>query len=130
MTHWAERYIGRPWASGANGPDSFDCWGLVREVERDHFGRELPDAPDRQALIDTAREVLGAQAWVRTIAPIEGDGVIMRMGPQVHVGVYLEADGGGVLHAVEGVGVVFTARDQLAVRGWRRVEYWHCVEGA
>jgi cell wall-associated NlpC family hydrolase len=122
--HFALEYVGKPWARGADGPEAFDCWGLVREVERRHFGRELPEAPERAALLDTAREVLRRGQWLRTIAPREGDGVIIRYGPQVHVGVYLDADGGGVLHAVEGVGVIYTLVTDLRHNGWTRVEYY------
>ena len=40
--HWSSAYIGLPWELGAEGPDAFDCWGLARWVQREHYGRELP----------------------------------------------------------------------------------------
>jgi cell wall-associated NlpC family hydrolase len=53
-THWSARYVGLPWAPGADGPDAYDCWGLVRAVQRERYGRDLPrlavraDAPPGQ----------------------------------------------------------------------------------
>jgi cell wall-associated NlpC family hydrolase len=35
--------IGAPFAYGGRGPDAFDCYGLVRELYRRHFGVTLPD---------------------------------------------------------------------------------------
>lgn len=40
--HWAFDLIGRPYDLGAGGPDSFDCWGLVRWVFKNVHGIELP----------------------------------------------------------------------------------------
>ena len=34
--------VGVPFEDGGRGPDSFDCWGLVREVYH-RYGIELPD---------------------------------------------------------------------------------------
>ncbi|TAN71888.1 MAG: DUF87 domain-containing protein [Magnetospirillum sp.] len=36
----------------------------------------------------------------------------------IHVGVWLDVDGGGVLHCAEGAGVVFQRSDALALNGW------------
>ncbi len=44
--HWATHYIGLPWHAGARGPEAFDCWGLFLAIQRDHFGRELPEIPE------------------------------------------------------------------------------------
>lgn len=43
MTPWVSKYIGLPFEDCANGPDSFDCWGLVRFVMENEFGILLPD---------------------------------------------------------------------------------------
>jgi cell wall-associated NlpC family hydrolase len=42
VSHWSAGYVGLPWVPGADGPDAFDCWGLVRHVQRAHYGRDLP----------------------------------------------------------------------------------------
>lgn len=36
--------LGLPFADGGRGPDSYDCWGIVREVYR-RYGVTLPDYP-------------------------------------------------------------------------------------
>lgn len=36
--------LGLPFADGGRGPETYDCWGLVREVYRRH-GVILPDYP-------------------------------------------------------------------------------------
>ena len=42
MPHFANKYIGRPWVAGAQGPDSFDCWGFVRYVLKHEYGHDVP----------------------------------------------------------------------------------------
>lgn len=123
--------IGRPWRPGATGPDAYDCWGLVAHVSRALFGRELPDAV---AGIDLRRprEVIGAiraSAMQRRFLPAEsprpGDLVLMaRRSDPVHVGIWIEPTPGapGVLHAVQGQGVLFQSLAQVRA-GWTRIEF-------
>lgn len=40
MTHFACKYIGLPWVAGAQGPDEFDCWGMVRWILYNKNGYE------------------------------------------------------------------------------------------
>jgi cell wall-associated NlpC family hydrolase len=121
----ANQYINRPWASGARGPDTFDCWGLLAWVQRHHFGIALPDLPD---VPDERRDLYHAQmeagSWRLVDRPVHGCGVLLRGGDRPHVGVYLNLDGGGVLHALEGVGVVFTPRPQLRMMGYPRASWY------
>jgi cell wall-associated NlpC family hydrolase len=129
MTHWATRYIGLPWANGAQGPDAFDCWALVRHVQREHYGRELPiigvDADDLAAVGAAFAGHPERARWQRVDAPQDGDCVLTHRGAQLdHVGVYLDLDGGRVLHAVRGSGVVCTALPVLQRLGWHPVEFY------
>ncbi|MFZ5917046.1 MAG: hypothetical protein ACOYZ7_08950 [Chloroflexota bacterium] len=41
-----------------------------------------------------------------------------------HVGVWTDADGGGVVHGVRGAGVVFTRLPALAAMGYRVLGYY------
>lgn len=50
--------IGLPWELGANGPDTYDCWGLACEVLR-RQGYELDD------------EI--GEKWIRSYTPGETD---------------------------------------------------------
>jgi hypothetical protein len=119
MDHWAAKYIGLPWASGARGPREMDCWGLLCCVNRDQFGIELPlhpvDANDHLAVARALGAHLDPKEWTRLTVPVDGCGVAMGVGKRFnHVGVWLAVDGGLILHSAHGRGV--TAQSLLAVR--------------
>jgi len=122
--HWAEDLIGRPWRAGGRGPNAFDCWGLVRYCWRDRFGIQVPEIPidagDLRAVHAGFRDHPERRRWRLVADPREGDAVLMRQSRHpIHVGLWLEADGGGVLHAARGIGVVFQNPRDLALQGWR-----------
>ena len=122
--HWAEELIGRPYRAGGQGPNAFDCWGLVRWVMAHRFQRELPAIPiepdDLRAVLLAFRDHPERQRWAAVQEPDEGDCVLLRQSRHpIHVGVWLGVDGGGVLHAVEGNGVVFQRFRDLLNSGWR-----------
>ena len=116
--------IGLPWVAGARGPKTYDCWGLFLEVQRSQFNHELPEIP-----VDAlnVKEVLNAfshhperQRWQKVKQPTEGDAILMRQSRYpVHIGVWLDIDGGGVLHAVQHAGVVYQTLTALEAHGWR-----------
>lgn len=43
MTHdeFITQAIGKPWVNRADGPDSYDCWGIVVAYYREVLGKEL-----------------------------------------------------------------------------------------
>jgi hypothetical protein len=60
------------------------------------------------------------------------DGDIVEMGSAKdmwHVGIWLDVDNGGILHSVQGVGVVFTQARHLKMLGWSQVIYWRFNKG-
>jgi cell wall-associated NlpC family hydrolase len=124
----ANAYIGLPWVDGGRGPESFDCWGLLRWIQEKHFDLVLPALP---SVPDATRELYRAQmesgAWSVITRPVHGCGALLRGGDRPHVGVYLDLDGGGVLHAQQGVGVVFTAKQQLKMVGYGRASWYRFV---
>ena len=118
------RLIGLPWIAGARGPEAYDCWGLFLAVQHDHFGRDLPEIPvdalDLRAVLDAFSAHPERQRWQAVPQPEEGDAVLMRQSRYpVHIGVWLNIDGGGVLHAVRHAGVVFQTLAALDAHGWR-----------
>ena len=122
--HWAEDLIGRPWQAGGRGPDAFDCWGMVRFCWREHFGIEVPeipvDAADLRRVLDAFRDHPERRRWRLVAEPREGDAVLMRQSRlPVHVGLWLDVDGGGVLHAARTIGVAFQRPGALDLQGWR-----------
>ena len=123
MTHFANKYIGHPWVAGAQGPDSFDCWGFVRYVLKHEYGYDVPQVnvnPEclRDVLV-AFRTNLVFQAFEEVPVPQDGDVVLMRQAKNpVHAGLWLNIDGGCVLHCVRGNGVVFQNVCSLNTSGW------------
>lgn len=127
MSCWAG-YIGTPWARGGDGPQGYNCWNFVRHIQRTHFGRELPqvevteDAP--LGFVRQLRRHPARRDWVQVETPSEGDCVEMGSGRTVtHVGVWVAAGGGGVLHCVRGMGVVFSSRFMVRA-DWPLLRFW------
>jgi cell wall-associated NlpC family hydrolase len=127
--HWATQYLGKKWVSGARGPDTFDCWGLVQFVEKKHYNRDLPDFPiDAHALARIAVEIDEQSkngTWEQIPKPV--DGCIVALGHNQrfhHVGLYLEVDGGFILHSLDHHGVLCTPTARLKSSGWNRVAYY------
>ena len=125
--------IGLPWIAGARGPEAYDCWGLFLAVQRQHFGRDLPEIPvdalDLRAVLDAFIAHPERQRWQPVSAAEEGDAVLMRQSRYpVHIGVWLAIDGGGVLHAVRHAGVVFQTLAALDAHGWRIEGYYRFRE--
>ena len=126
--HWAARWIGRPYARGGRGPEAVDCWGLCLAVWRERYGVELPDlwpAATGGLIAHRLLRIRPGVAARRLAGPVEGCAVIMaRARIADHIGVWIApSDGGGVLHAVEPVGVVFSRPGALAGAGLRIVDY-------
>jgi cell wall-associated NlpC family hydrolase len=133
MNHWAEAYIGKPWCVAADGPDAFDCWGLVVDIQRQHYGRTLEIIPVEQdnlrQLIRTIETHPVRQDWQPTNTPNEGDVVLLRQSRHpIHVGVWLDVDGGGVLHAERQSGVVFQEQHSLSLSGWKIEGFYRYAE--
>ena len=101
------RYIGLPYADKGRGPDSFDCWGLVRLFYAEQFGIVLPShlgdyesakhQHEVSALIEREKQ---AGKWFEVPAPMFGDLVSMRIAGQPwHVGIAL--GDGRMLHTMK-----------------------------
>lgn len=112
--------LGKPWVNGASGPDAFDCWGLVRAYYAQVAGRALPvvDVDSARAL-DVAHAFAGHDElsnWEPIDHPRHGCAVLMGQARRPHhVGLWLS---GGVLHAVEGAGVIYNNAFMLRASGW------------
>ena len=106
------------WRLGGRGPDAYDCWGLLRECRERYFEGGIPET----ALGEQARALYAHKmrtgAWKIVTHPQHGDGVMLRAGNDPHVGIYLDLDGGGVLHALEGRGVIFSPMRALFTMGF------------
>lgn len=124
MNHWAEQYIGQPWIPGDN-----DCWMFFRQVQRQHFGRHVPiidiDALNRLACVREFQDHPEHSMWYGVENPQEGDAVLMAKGKHSsHIGVWVN---GGVLHSVQGMGVVWQSKPQLKNDGWQHLTFYRHV---
>lgn len=127
MSHWAIPYIGEPWVRHEH-----DCWAFFRRVQAERFGRAIPEIPvenyRRAACVALIEGHAERGNWMPTEMPQEGDAVLLSHARHPsHVGVWVEVDGGGVLHCVGGVGVCFQTVKSLKAMGWGRLEYYRHV---
>ena len=123
-------YLGAPFKTGSYGPDTFDCYGLVWEVNRRHADRELPRFDDIDYQLARLNAHINNQAlsadWQRVDTPTDFDIVLLQrnQADAYHVGVYLDAGGGKILHALDGHGVVCNDRNALVRMGFKKVEFY------
>ena len=120
MTHWATKYLALPWSTDC------DCWGFFRLVQREQFGRDLPAIPLDDYRLPRKSAVIAGHPeranWLPIAAneAVDGDGVMMiEGGSDAHVGIWVAADGGLVLHSDNPGGGQLTPLDRLAT------EYTH-----
>ncbi len=128
--HSVMEYLSKPWQSGAQGPDAYDCFALVRAVQRDIFKRELPlivvDALNAEIVQHAFLQAEHYVQWQQVDAPEEGDCVITKSSPTrpEHVGVWVDVDGGRILQAVFGSGVVLVSPRATRKLIGQHLEYW------
>jgi len=130
--------VGVPYVRGGVTPEAgFDCFSLMSYVRWHWFERVTPWAgiPARkltstQACAYGIRRALGAHEtlapWHRLGEPSAGCVVALgraRLARLHHCGVWIE---GGVLHAYESLGVVWTPRARLPEL-FARVEFYECA---
>lgn len=126
LPHWADALIGKPYRLGGRGPEAFDCWGLLQFVWRSRLGLIVPDIGAQveglAARVRAFRSVGYGQVMADEVAaPAEYDAVYMTGARWPHhIGMWVLPDArGGVLHAVEGAGVLFQRRTDLAAADYR-----------
>lgn len=129
--HWAAKYLGKPWQSGCNGPETFDCWGFVRYVQLMHYGRTLPeisiDADNIRAVVNEFTSNHERNMWQKVDNPKDGDCLLLSQSKEpTHVGIWIDADGGGLLHCVKGAGVVFTVPSNIKNMGYNILGAYTC----
>ena len=104
--------LAKPWERGAAGPDKWDCWNIAAHIAREEFGRAMPDIreppSEPRELIRFVKNHPARRLWAPADGPAHGRLVeIAQVKHPYHIGMYLDLDGGGVLHCAEGIGVSF-----------------------
>ena len=123
LPDWVNAYIGLPFRAHGRDRDGVDCWGLVRLVLADQFGRRLPSYADGYASVEDAKDIgrlirgeMGPWHPVAPGAERPGDVVLMRlMNQPMHVGVVVAA--GWMLHIEDGIDACLEPYDGAK---WRR----------
>lgn len=128
MPHWAEKYVGQRWEAGAQGPDAWDCWAFLRHVLHTYYGLDVPeivvaDYEDEDAMSSLFIGHAERREWRQVPAPVDGCLVEIRR-PSMHVGIWLDVDGGGVLHCARGIGVTFTKDRNWGMSGFGRRRFF------
>lgn len=124
MTHWALKYIGKPWICG-----KYDCWGLVREVYFNELGIELSpiitNALDiRQVFCEFAKTT--NYSSFQQISELKNNAIVVLSQGKYpsHVGIWIDVDGGGILHNQRNIGVIFQKKTELNSLGWKITGIW------
>lgn len=128
---WVRDLLGIPWVAGGRGPGSFDCWGLVKWIYGTQLSVTLEDfagipVDDVRAVgTEMTRGVLVAP-WHPSSTPGHLDLVAMGGNRLIHhVGVWLDIDGGLVLHTSSGKSVCAQGLSQVKTTGTQTIKFYH-----
>jgi|SRR6185369_5805762 len=134
--HWAFPLIGKEYTDGTDGrstdgPDTFNCWGLVRWCFVQERNIQMPLIPVgrnlREDRAEAIRQVEDATGWRRSYdhVPRDWDIAVMHSADGRHVGLVLVVNGGvHLLHALEGVGVILTPIGELWMFALSNITLW------
>lgn len=96
--------IGKKFEYGGRGPDSFDCYGLIRHIVKENDGVEIPDyvSPSEGGKI-AAIFSTEVHRW-QEVPRAPGTVVLIRVPGSMHVGYMVSHD--KMIHTWEGSGGV------------------------
>ena len=106
---WINEYIGTPYVSGGRDINGVDCYGLAKLVYAQEYGEQLPDWQTDEITIRETDKIISSVVtsgdFTEKEVPGDGDFVICkRTKASHHIGLWF---GGGVLHALDGFGVIY-----------------------
>jgi cell wall-associated NlpC family hydrolase len=124
------KYLFYRYKDNGRGQEGYvDCYGLFLLIQKEVFGRELPDVNgyrcgDRKDLNKNLSKNLIKYPARRIEEAIEGCGVVMECeGVDSHIGVYIGE--GKVIHACEKRGVVIEDVEEPHLKG--KLKYYEIV---
>ena len=118
--------VGKPYRSGAHGPDEFDCWGLVVYIYRELLGIELPEYAgfeSKKKYPGKMRNEIFKQDsdWLIIDKPEPYCCIAMSRTKTInHVGIWLAEDN-ICLHAVEKCCVLGETMQKLKMKGFGKM---------
>lgn len=127
--HWAAQYIGFPYLEGGRGAGGVDCWGLLCLVYAQEFHTILPLIPgvtaNNVALFNTMLQRQVLREWVEVDMPSDGCAVAMSQKQAIHhVGLWVDADGGKVIHSWKQQKVIADTLRTLKLKGMKTIKFY------
>lgn len=127
--------IGQPWAW-----QSRNCWDFAAHVERELFGRVLPQVSvpadlSKRWVLEAIEAHPERSMWFEAAEGPQGlvtaaDGALVLMAHTrmpAHIGVWLKPEQ-GVIHCSEQHGVCFETVLALRQMGWRKMKFYEPME--
>lgn len=130
---WIETYLRAPFRDDAYGEDGhFDCYGLAWHVATHQGGQTWPRFDDMEGQMARINAAIRGQElsedWLEVPMPQEFDIVVMRRADEAyHVGIWLNVDGGKVLHTSP-KGVYCTDLNALRRMQFRNITFHRYVK--
>lgn len=131
--------LGHRWEANARGPDRWDCWHLVRHIEKELAGRDLSDVdvpsdPSWMWMVRTIRSHPEMKNWKEIlpdamgVVPASDLSVVLmaRKKNPAHVGVWLRPEG-VVVHCDQDYGVCFENLAELHMKGWTKLRFYEPI---
>lgn len=123
-----EELVGLPWAMGKCGPSEYDCWGLLRHIYKKFKGISLKHASNFETLdVSEYSRIIEEESskWDELKKPTHLCAVaVARNRFLSHVGIFIDMDGGLILHSEQGRGVVIEPASQLRKNGFKTIKYY------
>jgi len=124
-----DQLVGKPYESGAHGPDKFDCWGLCVYIYKEVLGIDLPhyfgfESKQRYPK-KMSHEIFKEDSDWQIIDKPEPFCCIAMSRTKVinHVGILVPEAGGICLHAVENDSVLAQTIPRLRLSGFTNMVF-------
>jgi hypothetical protein len=129
-TYITRELLGKPFKLGADGPDEYDCYGVVRAVLWKGFDLFIPTIQrvelNHHGLARRLMQPEVAEDWIEVPIGRAGDVILMGNvdGRDYHLGLRLKfGNQHMVIHTEEKVGVTLDDIITLPVRGYHKIRY-------
>lgn len=124
--------LGTPYVlNSKDRSEGLDCWSLTQTLQRELFGRELPDLViENDSVAGYLKAAVKGElscGWQSIEEPVHGCIVELTKGQYPHhCGTYIDIKEyrmKGLVHSLKGCGVIFDSWITLKAAGWRRFTY-------